>query len=70
MSGSWIASLYFIYCFKENMQWLWSEHRNYLLGKKITKKCAADFGLILWSDEYLPIKKENQVTHLWSSIFS
>lgn len=46
MSGSWLVSLYFIYCFKENIQWLWSEHKNYLLGKKITKKCAADFGLI------------------------
>ncbi|KFP74572.1 Transmembrane protein 194B, partial [Apaloderma vittatum] len=32
MSGCWMSSLYFIYCFKENMQWLWSEHRNYLLG--------------------------------------
>ncbi|XP_075287079.1 nuclear envelope integral membrane protein 2 isoform X1 [Opisthocomus hoazin] len=32
MSGCWMASLYFIYCVKENMQWLWSEHRNYLLG--------------------------------------
>ncbi|NWS76560.1 NEMP2 protein, partial [Crotophaga sulcirostris] len=37
MSGCWMSSLYFIYCFKENMQWLWSEHRNYLLGKKIIK---------------------------------
>ncbi|NXI49376.1 NEMP2 protein, partial [Chloroceryle aenea] len=32
MSGCWMSSLYFIYCFKENMQWLWSEHRSYLLG--------------------------------------
>ncbi|XP_067994017.1 nuclear envelope integral membrane protein 2 [Melanerpes formicivorus] len=32
MSGCWMFSLYLIYCFKENMQWLWSEHRNYLLG--------------------------------------
>ncbi|NXC38519.1 NEMP2 protein, partial [Penelope pileata] len=32
MSGCWMSSLYVIYCFKENMQWLWSEHRNYLLG--------------------------------------
>ncbi|XP_077641273.1 nuclear envelope integral membrane protein 2 isoform X1 [Lonchura striata] len=32
MSGSWMVSLYFIYCFKENIQWLWSEHKNYLLG--------------------------------------
>ncbi|NWR70682.1 NEMP2 protein, partial [Centropus unirufus] len=32
MGGCWMSSLYFIYCFKENMQWLWSEHRNYLLG--------------------------------------
>ncbi|NWV00983.1 NEMP2 protein, partial [Upupa epops] len=32
MSGCWMSSLYFIYCFKENMQWLWSEHRYYLLG--------------------------------------
>ncbi|NXL36075.1 NEMP2 protein, partial [Glaucidium brasilianum] len=32
MSGCWMCSLYFIYCFKENMQWLWLEHRNYLLG--------------------------------------
>ncbi|XP_008936275.1 PREDICTED: transmembrane protein 194B, partial [Merops nubicus] len=32
MTGCWMSSLYFIYCFKENMQWLWSEHRNYLLG--------------------------------------
>ncbi|NWW42183.1 NEMP2 protein, partial [Pedionomus torquatus] len=32
MSGCWMSSLYFICCFKENMQWLWSEHRNYLLG--------------------------------------
>jgi len=56
MSGCWMASLYFIYCVKENMQWLWSEHRNYLLGKKIIKKNAADSGLIEWLDEYLPIK--------------
>ncbi|XP_009072266.1 PREDICTED: transmembrane protein 194B, partial [Acanthisitta chloris] len=32
MSGCCMASFYLIYCFKENMQWLWSEHRNYLLG--------------------------------------
>ncbi|XP_074685703.1 nuclear envelope integral membrane protein 2 isoform X1 [Strix aluco] len=32
MSGCWMCSLYFIYCFKENMQWLWLEHRNYVLG--------------------------------------
>ncbi|KAM6421219.1 nuclear envelope integral membrane protein 2 [Rhynochetos jubatus] len=32
MSGCSMSSLYFIYCFKENVQWLWSEHRNYLLG--------------------------------------
>ncbi|XP_071418671.1 nuclear envelope integral membrane protein 2 isoform X2 [Pithys albifrons albifrons] len=32
MTGCWMASLYFIYCFKENMEWLWSEHRFYLLG--------------------------------------
>ncbi|NXK65832.1 NEMP2 protein, partial [Sylvietta virens] len=32
MCGSWMVSLYFIYCFKENIQWLWSEHKNYLLG--------------------------------------
>ncbi|NXP76883.1 NEMP2 protein, partial [Ramphastos sulfuratus] len=32
MSGCWMFSLYLIYCFKENMQWLWSEHRIYLLG--------------------------------------
>ncbi|XP_026708410.1 nuclear envelope integral membrane protein 2 isoform X4 [Athene cunicularia] len=32
MSGCLMCSLYFIYCFKENMQWLWLEHRNYLLG--------------------------------------
>ncbi|KAM6268668.1 nuclear envelope integral membrane protein 2 isoform 1-T1 [Porphyrio hochstetteri] len=32
MSGCWMSSLYFIYCFKENMQWLWYEHRSYLLG--------------------------------------
>nr|XP_010311877.1 PREDICTED: transmembrane protein 194B [Balearica regulorum gibbericeps] len=32
VSGCLMSSLYFIYCFKENMQWLWSEHRNYLLG--------------------------------------
>lgn len=41
-----MVSLYLIYCFKENIQWLWSEHKNYLLGKKITKNCDADFGLI------------------------
>lgn len=69
MSGCWMSSLYFIYCFKENMQWLWSEHRNYLLGKKIIKKHAVDFGLIWWWDEYLPIKK-NHVTHLWNTFFS
>ncbi|XP_065607209.1 nuclear envelope integral membrane protein 2 [Cyrtonyx montezumae] len=32
LTGCWMSSLYLIYCFKENMQWLWSEHRNYLLG--------------------------------------
>ncbi|KAM6333132.1 nuclear envelope integral membrane protein 2 [Podargus strigoides] len=32
MSGCWMFSLYLIYCFKENMQWLWSERRNCLLG--------------------------------------
>nr|XP_047914447.1 nuclear envelope integral membrane protein 2 isoform X3 [Anser cygnoides] len=32
MSGCWMSSLYVIFCFKENMEWLWSEHRIYLLG--------------------------------------
>ncbi|NXI42227.1 NEMP2 protein, partial [Galbula dea] len=32
MSGCWMSSLYFMYYFKENVQWLWSEHRYYLLG--------------------------------------
>lgn len=32
LSGCWMSSLYLIYCFKENMQWLWSEHRIYVLG--------------------------------------
>ncbi|NXL91550.1 NEMP2 protein, partial [Alectura lathami] len=32
MSGCWMSSLYVIYCFKENVQWLWAEHRSYLLG--------------------------------------
>eukprot|EP00075_Anas_platyrhynchos_P027488 XP_027316741.1 nuclear envelope integral membrane protein 2 isoform X1 [Anas platyrhynchos] len=32
MSGCWMSSLYVIFCFKENMEWLWSEHRKYLLG--------------------------------------
>lgn len=58
MGGCWMSSLYFIYCFKENMQWLWSEHRNYLLGKNIIKKHAVDSGLIWWLDEHLLIKKK------------
>ncbi|XP_048808511.1 nuclear envelope integral membrane protein 2 isoform X1 [Lagopus muta] len=32
LSGCWMSSLYLIYCFKENIRWLWSEHRIYLLG--------------------------------------
>ncbi|NXX79489.1 NEMP2 protein, partial [Urocolius indicus] len=32
MTGCCFSSFYFLYWFKENMQWLWSEHRNYLLG--------------------------------------
>ncbi|XP_077686198.1 nuclear envelope integral membrane protein 2 isoform X2 [Eretmochelys imbricata] len=32
MSGCWMSSLYFIYCLKGEMKWLWSEYRNYLLG--------------------------------------
>ncbi|KFP25844.1 Transmembrane protein 194B, partial [Colius striatus] len=32
MSGCCFSSFYLIYWFKENMQWLWSEHRSYLLG--------------------------------------
>ncbi|NXA41946.1 NEMP2 protein, partial [Eudromia elegans] len=36
MSGCWMSSLYLLYCFKENMQWLWSEYRSYLLGYFLT----------------------------------
>ncbi|XP_074856787.1 nuclear envelope integral membrane protein 2 isoform X2 [Carettochelys insculpta] len=36
MSGCWMSSLYFIYCLKGEMKWLWSEYRNYLLGYLLT----------------------------------
>ncbi|XP_053900361.1 nuclear envelope integral membrane protein 2 isoform X1 [Malaclemys terrapin pileata] len=36
MSGFWMSSLYFIYCLKGEMKWLWSEYRNYLLGYFLT----------------------------------
>uniref|UniRef100_A0A674IAU6 Nuclear envelope integral membrane protein 2 n=1 Tax=Terrapene triunguis TaxID=2587831 RepID=A0A674IAU6_9SAUR len=36
MSGGWMSSLYFIYCLKGEMKWLWSEYRNYLLGYFLT----------------------------------
>ncbi|XP_067405119.1 nuclear envelope integral membrane protein 2 isoform X2 [Emydura macquarii macquarii] len=36
MSGCWMSSLYFMYCLKEEMKWLWSEYRNYLVGYFLT----------------------------------
>lgn len=36
MSGCWMSSLYFMYCLKEEMKWLWSEYRNYLVGKRMS----------------------------------
>lgn len=56
LSGCWMSSLYLIYCFKENMQWLWSEHRIYVLGKNIKLKSAVHCWIIKWLEEHLPIK--------------
>ncbi|XP_038278328.1 nuclear envelope integral membrane protein 2 isoform X1 [Dermochelys coriacea] len=36
MIGCWMSSLYFIFCLKGEMKWLWSEYRNYLLGYLLT----------------------------------
>uniref|UniRef100_A0A8C8VK61 Nuclear envelope integral membrane protein 2 n=1 Tax=Pelusios castaneus TaxID=367368 RepID=A0A8C8VK61_9SAUR len=36
MSGCWMSSLYFMYYLKEEMKWLWSDYRNYLVGYFLT----------------------------------